>query len=1777
MNARKRLPVALADGGSGETGAQDPSSHRLHRSGPSAPRIVAAWLLLTFAALFVLSVPATAQTTIWSATLTVRNIFGDKGCDNTATGNKKCSNSNTLSDDEFTDVGTDYAVTALYVSSGNLILNFDTAATPATQGLTLMIGGNSYAFADGAANPSKTRWTWINSGLTWSNGDQVAVSLVEADVDATGQPTISGVSQQVGKTLTAETDDIKDDDGLPSSPSDFTYQWVRVDGSNNETNIGSNSSTYTLTAADVGHTIKVKVSVTDLRGHSEGPLTSDAYPSIGTVVAAAGACPSDNDWCATMTVEDQDGDGLWMIYSDKFGMLTNNPFDHHGETYTVFEVYYNVGDSEVLVSIVPPVPSGTVFKLGDHTFIADEESRSGTFEDRWPRPSDLFWYEGQEITVSLVFGNFPSEGTVWISGTAKRGQTLTAHISDVSDPNGVTNRSSYTYQWVRVDGTTETNIAGATSSTYRLVTADVGKKVKVQISFTDDEGNAETLTSDEYPSSGSIGDSTIRSLVETFTDLTVQQAENIGDPVRASGVEGHVTYRLEGEDAGKFMISSSSGQLSTRVGERYDYEEKPSYAVTVNAVNQQGGSVSILVIINIVDLAERPKQPRAPTVSATAGSITSLDVSWTAPSNVGRPPITHYNLRYREDSVETWTDGPQNVTGTAAQITGLTAGTPYQVQVQAVNDEGSVWSGYGESRTSLPAVRFALSTYTAVEGVQDVTVTVELYPAAAHAVTILLTVTPQGGATASDYSGVPPSVTFASGATRRTFTVTATNDAANEDGESVLLGFGTLPSAVESGSPSTATVHLKDADISTWYVFFGASSYTATEGGAGARVTVGLNAPWKPDLNEALTVPLYTPTPQDGATTADFSGVPSSVTFAPGETQQTFTVTATNDSEDDDGESVLLQFASGFPDDLQVGRGPKTSTVHLVDDDGSISLVKVSFGAATYTAVEGGATATVSVHLDADPGRSVTVPLTKEHNAAVASVDYEGVPESVTFASNQTRKTFVITAVDDSWDDDLGILTLGFGELPSQVSAGSPSTATVYLNDNDGDQEMLTVRFDVSAGVSRSIREGGSSYYLGVSLDQATDIQVIIPLTVTNTGGATAADYSGVPTNVTFQPGDKDSGVIVRAVDDSEEDPGEGFQVSFGTLPAGVQVSSWSGPSTTFSIIDNDGPPDITVSDASEWESSGPTYLKFEVKLSERAEHEVRVDYATVDGTAKAGEDYVATSGTLVFDEGDREKIVWVDIIDDDHDEDTETMTLVLSNPVRAHLSDATGEGRIHNTDAMPRAFLGRFGRSTAVEVIAQVEERLRAPRTPGTSARLAGRALRPGMERDVAMGLLNQLGNVARSNAPVAEGEDRMAGTAALRTTGRVGGAGDADWSRVLRTGIGVGDLLTGSAFEMNRETGQDGVLSLWSRGARAQFTGREGRVSLNGRIATTMAGADYRQGRLAAGLSLAHSWGRGAYQGVDIGDLASSVTGLYPWLGYKATERISVWGVTGYGKGALRLTPGKGDALETGLSMAMAAAGMRGELAASGMGGFGLAFKTDALWVVTANGSVEELGGSLAATRAAATRFRTALETSRRYAFGRELSLQPSLEVGLRHDDGDAETGAGVDLAGSLIALNPLPGLSADVRVRTLLLHQAEGFQDRGVSVSFSYDPTPATPLGLTARLAPSWGGQTQSGAAALWGRETMAGLARRPAAGNRLEAELGYALPVGHGLMGTPRFGVGASERGRDYRLGYSLTLLQRRATNFEVGVDAQRRGSLSQGRVQHEVLGRITGSW
>ena len=144
--------------------------------------------------------------------------------------------------------------------------------------------------------------------------------------------------------------------------------------------------------------------------------------------------------------------------------------------------------------------------------------------------------------------------------------------------------------------------------------------------------------------------------------------------------------------------------------------------------------------------------------------------------------------------------------------------------------------------------------------------------------------------------------------------------------------------------------------------------------------------------------------------------------------------------------------------------------------------------------------------------------------------------------------------------------------------------------------------------------------------------------------------------------------------------------------------------------------------------------------------------------------------------------------------------------------------------------------------------------------------------------------------------------------------------------------------------------------------------------------------------------------------------------------------------------------------------------------------------------------------------------------------------------------------------------------------MVHQADGFTERGMSLSFGWDPTPSSPLGLTARVAPSWGGQAAGGAEALWNGQMAygAGSHHMAGSGGQVNAEVGYGLPVGR-FVGTPRVGFATSDYGRDYRLGYSLAAFGGEGVKFELGVDAQRRESPLMGGTDNGVLGRASVGW
>ena len=233
-------------------------------------------------------------------------------------------------------------------------------------------------------------------------------------------------------------------------------------------------------------------------------------------------------------------------------------------------------------------------------------------------------------------------------------------------------------------------------------------------------------------------------------------------------------------------------------------------------------------------------------------------------------------------------------------------------------------------------------------------------------------------------------------------------------------------------------VSIVDDDAPAVVAEFAEATYSVSEGSS-VVVTVELDqAP-----ERELVLPLSA-TGEDGASTPDYSGIPESVTFAASDTSQTFTFTATDDSEDDDGETVRIEFGT-LPAGASAGTVDET-VVSIVDDDAP--AVVAEFAEATYSVSEG-SSVVVTVELDQAPERELVLPLSATGEDGASTPDYSGIPESVTFAASDTTQTFTFTATDDSEDDDGETVRIEFGTLPAGTSAGTVDETVVTIVDDE--------------------------------------------------------------------------------------------------------------------------------------------------------------------------------------------------------------------------------------------------------------------------------------------------------------------------------------------------------------------------------------------------------------------------------------------------------------------------------------------------------------------------------------------------------------------------------------------------------------------------------------------------------------------------------------------------------------------------------------------------------
>ena len=572
----------------------------------------------------------------------------------------------------------------------------------------------------------------------------------------------------------------------------------------------------------------------------------------------------------------------------------------------------------------------------------------------------------------------------------------------------------------------------------------------------------------------SVTDSTETSTVTVDGLSDASTAENAAwtSPVpTAVGAIGAVTWSKSGPDAGLFT-QASDGRLTLGA---QDYETHADanadnvYEVTPTATDGDGNVGARSIGVVVTDVVETSTV----TVGGLSNATTPENSTWTSPAPTASGVIGAVTWGKSGADAALFTQASDGRLTLGAQDyeapADANADNVYAVTVTATDADDNVGAHSLEVQVTnvfddTPLVRFGASSYTAKEGGADARVRVELSEAVGSPVTIPLIPTNRGGATNADYSGVPPNVTFGAFETSKTFTVTATDDSVDDDGESVRIGFGTLPSTVEPGSRTKTTVHLQDNDGLS--VSFGKTFYKTREGGEPATVKVQLTkAP-----ASSLTIPLTTEH-RNWATAADYSGVPPSVTFGPSERVRTFTVTVERDNDIEDAEEVRIGFGT-LPPGVVAG-SPAWTSVALEDD------LSVAFGAASYTAAEGGAGVTVTVRLTKSWGAPFTLPLTVQWHGGASTSDYTGIPGSVMFRGEETTQTFTVTAVDDAVNDDGESVEIGFGwPRPQPVWTGVPSTATVELVDNDNAQQEGALRLTQGAGVN-----GGSSGRLQVYHD----------------------------------------------------------------------------------------------------------------------------------------------------------------------------------------------------------------------------------------------------------------------------------------------------------------------------------------------------------------------------------------------------------------------------------------------------------------------------------------------------------------------------------------------------------------------------------------------------------------------------------------------------------------------------------------------------------------------
>ena len=1018
-----------------------------------------------------------------------------------------------------------------------------------------------------------------------------------------------------------------------------------------------------------------------------------------------------------------------------------------------------------------------------------------------------------------------------------------------------------------------------------------------------------------------------------------------------------------------------------------------------------------------------------------------------------------------------------------------------------------------------------------------------------------------------DYTVSATELTLPAGASGVTATLTALDDDVFEGGETVVI------SGLHDGAPFgiARTVTITDDEAAPEVTLLLAPASIGEDGGM-ASVTASV----APASSEAFTVTVSALAVEPGSS-SDFTLAGATLSFAADATESTggVTITAVDNEVDAPDKSVTVSGAVS----LEGVTAPAAVTLTIADDDEpAVMPLVVTLLLAPASIGEDGGMASVTASVAPAASEAFTVTVSALAVEPGSSSDFTLAGATLSFAADATESTggVTITAVDNEVDAPDKSVTVSGAVSLEGVTA--PAAVTLTIADDD---EPVVMPPPVERGVEivptvLTIGEGdgaGGTYTARLVAEPTADVTVTVSvpsgagLTVSPTSLTFTADNWGTARTVT----------VTAGIDDDADDR----TVTLAHSAAGGGYGDVTVADVSVTITDLVDPmlPAVGIADARGREAGGQ--LVFEVTLNGVAGRTVSVEYATIEGTARAGEDYEAVAGTATIAAGETGTRIVVPLHVDVISEPDETFTVTLGGADGARLADTSATGTIEDPagdGAAPQQWLGRFGRIAGSQVMGIIGNQIASTRDGGPEVSIAGRSLfgdagagsadpdrlfgRGGFGAAPPDGLRNAtpLSPTSRHwrTQPGARPRGGNGGLAGAGSGG-VGHGGPAATGSSHRASGGdamnLREVLANSAFLLSAGSGGGGF-AVWGRGAYTRFDNLGGGLETGGDAVTATLGVDWSCARCVFGVAVSQTRVDATYGagGGESGDLESTITGLYPYFGARLTERLSVWGLVGQGEGELLSTPANGVTVKVDLESRLAGLGARGDLLVSDSG-FTLALKTDAL---VARTTTDEAEGLLEA-EGEYRRLRLGLEGSWLRRFGEDASLRTSLEVAAREDAGDDLEGLGVEVRGGLEFIDVLPGLSLDVDVHGLVSHDAgdsDEYEEWGVSGGFRYDPRPETAAGPLVSLVHSWSPADSVGLGqALWRNDP----ARRGPAGastgrgqENLSAEFAWGFET-FGALSVPWARMGNTGAGGEYRLGYSL-LTGRGIPSLEFGESA-----------------------